>query len=49
MWQVGLILPSGLVDIVDSVEQESEGKVFIELDDFDDCIEVKEDADFSTD
>ena len=32
--------------IADSVEQESEHEVFIELNDFDDCIE-KEDADIS--
>ena len=44
--QVGPILPSYLVDFVHSVEQESEQKVFIELGDFDVCIEEKEDADF---
>ena len=48
IWQEGPILRSALVDIVDSVEQESEQKVFIELNDFDVCIEEK-DADFSTD
>ena len=47
--QVGPILPSALVDIVDSVEQEREQEVFIELDDLDTCIEGKENADFSTD
>ena len=49
IWQVGPILPSAMVDIVDSVEHEREQEVFIELDDFDDCIEENEDADFSTD
>ena len=41
IWQVGPILPSALVDIVD---REREQEVLIELDDFDDCSE-KEDAD----
>ena len=40
---------SALVDIVDSVEREREREVLIELDDFDDCTEEKEDADFSLD
>ena len=40
---------SALVDIVDSVEREREREVLIELDDFDDCIEEKESADFSLD
>ena len=40
--------PGGLRILVDSVEQKREEKVFIELDDFDDCIE-KEDTDFLTD
>ena len=35
--------------LVDSVEQEREQKVLIELDHLDDCIEEKEHADFSTD
>ena len=48
IWQVGPILPSALVDIVNNAEQEPKREVFIELDDFDDCIEVKEDADFSS-
>ena len=34
IWQVGPILPSALIDVVDSVE-ESEQKVFIELNNFD--------------
>ena len=41
IWQVGL-----LVDIVDRVKQKRERKVFIELHDFDDCFEEKEDAIF---
>ena len=41
--------PGGLPTLVDSVEQEREMEVFIELDDFDDCIEKKEDIDFLTD
>ena len=49
IWQVGPILPSALVDIADSAEQESEQKVCIELDDFDVFIEEKEDVDSSTD
>ena len=40
---------SALVDIVDSVDHECEREVLIELDDFDDCVEEKEDADFSLD
>ena len=40
---------SALVDIVDSIEQEREREVLIELDDFDDCIEEKEDANVSMD
>ena len=47
--QVGPILPRAFVDIVDSVELEREQEVLIELDDFDDCIAEKENADFSTD
>ena len=35
--------------LVESVEQEREQEMFIELGDFDDCIGEKEDADFSTD
>ena len=34
--------------LIDSVEQKREQEVFIEFDAFDDCIEEKEDADFST-
>ena len=34
--------------LIHRVEQESEQEVFVELDDFDDCIEEKEDADYST-
>ena len=41
--------PGGLPTLVDSVEQEREQEVFIELDDFDDCIEEKKDTDFLTD
>ena len=37
-----------MLDIVYNVEQELEHEVFIDLDDFDDCIEEKEDADFPT-
>ena len=37
------------IEIVDSVEQEREREVLIKLDDFDNCIEKKEDADFSLD
>ena len=48
IWQAGPILPSAFVDIADSVEQEREQEVFIELEYFDVCIEEKEDADFST-
>ena len=48
IWQVGPILPSALVDIVNTVEQEHKQEVFIKLDDFNDFIE-NEDADFSTD
>ena len=33
--------PGGLRTLVDSVEQKREQEVFIELDDFDDCIEKK--------
>ena len=40
---------SALVDIVDSVEQEREWEMLIELGDVDDCTEKKEDADFSMD
>ena len=47
IWQVGSFLPSALVDIVDSVKK-SEQELFIELDDFHDCIEKKENADFPT-
>ena len=43
------IFPRSLVDIVVGVEQERQQEMFIELDDFYDCIEEKEDADFSTD
>ena len=39
----------GLPTLVDSVEQEREQEVFIGLEDFNDCIEEKEDTDFSTD
>ena len=41
--QVGPILLRALADIVDIsvVEQEREQKVFIELDDFDNCVEEK--------
>ena len=46
IWQVGPILPSALLNIVDSVEQEHEQEVLIELND---CFEEKKDADFSTD
>ena len=35
--------------MVDSAEEEREQKVFIGLDDFDDCDKKKEDADFSAD
>ena len=35
--------------MVDSAEQEREQEVLIGLEDFDDCDEKKEDADFSTD
>ena len=35
--------------MVDSVEEEREREVLIELDDFDDCIEEKEDTGFSMD
>ena len=49
IWQAGPILPSTLVDFVDSVEKESKQEVFIELDDCDVCIEEKESADFLTD
>ena len=49
IWQVGPIPPTALVNIVDSLEQESEQEVLIELDDIDDCIEEKEDADCTTD
>ena len=44
IWQVGSFLPSALVDIVDSDEQEREQEAFIKPDDFDDCI--KEEKDF---
>ena len=43
----GPILSSAMVDIY-NVEQEREHEVFIDLDDFADYIEEKEDADFST-
>ena len=49
IWQVRPILQSALVDIVDSVEQEREQEGLIELDNFDNCIEKKEDVDFSMD
>ena len=49
IWQVGPIFPSALVDIVDSLEQERQQEVLIELDDFDDCFEEKKDVDFSMD
>ena len=51
IWQVGPILPRASVDIVDinAVEQEREKEVFVELDDFGDFIEEKQDTDFSTD
>ena len=51
IWQIGKILSRALVDIVDInvVEQEREQKVFFELHDFDDCVEEKQDTDFSTD
>ena len=49
IWQVGSFRRSALVDVIDSAEQKREQEVFIELDDFDYCIEEKEDADFSTD
>ena len=35
--------------LVDSIEQECEQEMFTELDDINDCIEEKDDADFSTD
>ena len=38
--------PGGLPTLVDSVEQEREQEVFIEVNDFDDCIEEKEHTDF---
>ena len=38
--------PEGLPTLVNSVEQEREQEVFIELDDFDDSIEENEDIDF---
>ena len=41
--------PGGLPTLVDSVEQERELEVFIELDEFDDCIEEKENTDFVSD
>ena len=41
--------PGELPTLVDSIEQEREQEVFIELDDFDDCIEQKEDTDILTD
>ena len=41
--------PGRLPTLVDSIEQESEQEVFIELDDFDDCIEDEEDTDFLMD
>ena len=41
--------PGGLRALVDNLEQERKQEVFIELDDFDDCIEVKENTDFLTD
>ena len=40
---------SALGDIVDSVEQECEWEVLVELDDFHDCIEENVDVDFSMD
>ena len=42
IWQVESILSSALVDVVDSAEQESEQKMFIEVDDFDDYTEMQE-------
>ena len=39
----------GLPTLIDCKEQEREQEVFIELDDFDDCIKEKEDTDFLTD
>ena len=47
IWQVGPIFLSALVDIVNSAEQKREREVLIKLDDFDDCVEEKENADFS--
>ena len=41
--------PGGLPTPVDSIKQEREQEMFIKLDDFDDCIEEKEDTDFLTD
>ena len=41
--------PGGLPTRVDSVEEEREQEAFLELDDFDDCIEEKEDTNFLTD
>ena len=49
MGQVASFLASVLVDIVNSVKQKREQKAFIEKDDFDDCFEEKEHADFLTD
>ena len=42
-------LPGELLTLVDSVEQEREQEAFIEVDDFDDCIEEKEDIEFLKD
>ena len=41
--------PRGLPTLVDSVEQVREQEVFTGLEDFNDCIEEKEDTDFPTD
>ena len=41
--------PGGLPTLVDSVKQERDPEVFIESDDFGDCIEEKEDTDFLRD
>ena len=46
IWQIGLVHLRAFVENADSVEQKRNQQVFIELDV---CIEVKEDADFSSD
>ena len=49
IWQVWPIVASALVDIEDSVGHEREHEGLIKLNDFNDCIEEKEEDDLSTD